>query len=292
MKAKICIGASIALVLACANASATEAVHTQAVVTQPAKATTSRVRASSPKAMALPGLGEMPGAADERENNVVRSTSTATEIVEVSSRFMNRISTPFKEPRMIHAESEEVMKVQKDGQQLYVTLGDVTRPIAAHITGSEPNDPVFSLSLVPKDIAAQVLVLQLDGSQSVSGGFGTAPDKRALSPVYIEKITGVLRAVALGATPTGFSAGRLPLASVNYGSFSAAPLMRYSGPEFDVYRYRLTTQGTATIEMQEESFYSKGVRAVAFFPTALLGANSPTDVFVVADKSATARGAR
>lgn len=295
MKAHVCIAVSLTLSLASWHATASESGELSTPVTtspQP-KAVASRVAPPKPRAMVMPGLGEMPGAPDGRENNVVRSTSTATEVVEISSQYMNRISTPFKAPRMIHAESEDVMKVVSDGQQLYVTLGDVTKTIAAHITGSDPNDPVFSLSLVPKNIEAQVLVLQLDGAGgSMAGGATGAPDKRAKSPVYVEKITSVLRAVALGATPTGFSAGRLPLAAVSYGSFTAAPLMRYSGPEFDVYRYRLTTQGTETIEMQEESFYSKGVRAVAFFPTALLDANSPTDVFVVADKSATARGAR
>lgn len=116
---------------------------------------------------------------------MVRSTSTATEVVEISSRYMNRISTPFKAPRMIHAESEDVMKVVSDGQQLYVTLGDVTKTIAAHITGSDPNDPVFSLSLVPKNIEAQVLVLQLDGAGGgMPGNYGRSRQTRKITCLH------------------------------------------------------------------------------------------------------------
>jgi conjugal transfer pilus assembly protein TraK len=240
----------------------------------------------------LPGLGVLPGATQpEFENNVIRVTPSRTEVVNVSATLMNRIATPFAAPKAIMLDGAGTVTAQ--GQSLFVALNGSPDPVSFYVTGSDPNDPTYSLTLVPQSMPQQTIVLQMDGA-AMSGGVGASVgrDDNPNSPIYTEKIISILRSVALGKTPEGFVEGRLPSAVGNFGAFTAIPLSRVSSSTYDVYRYRLVTESETTIELNEAAFASQGVRAVAFFPSALIARNVPTEVYVVADKQATRIGGR
>lgn len=246
----------------------------------------------APAELPLPGLGVLPGSAQsELENNVIRVTPSRTEVVNVSATLMNRIATPFAAPKAVMLDGTSAVTAQ--GQSLFVALNGSPDPVALYVTGSDPNDPVYSLTLVPQTMPQQTIVLQMDGVAK-GGGVGGSPgrDDNPNSPIYTEKIISILRSVALGKTPEGFVEGRLPSAVGNFGTFTAIPLSRVSSSTYDVYRYRLVTESETTIELNEAAFASKGVRAVAFFPSALIARNVPTEVYVVADKQATRAGGR
>lgn len=237
----------------------------------------------------LPGVGTMPGSAPELDDNVIRVTSNRTHLVNVSATMTNRIATPFETPKAIVA--EDVATVERVGQSLYVATTSEPGPIALYVTGANANDPVVSLTLIPKSMPPQTIVLQLDGIQgSTDSGASRRDDAR--SGAYSERIVAVFRSMALGKIPQGFTQGLLPKASVSLGGITAYPISRYSGPGYDAFRYRIETASPEAMEMEESAFWSKGVRAVAFFPSAVVAKGRPTEVFVLSDKTATSVGSR
>lgn len=239
------------------------------------------------KPLPLPGLGVVPGTKPEQKNNVLRVNSDKTEIVRVSGSLTNRISTPFAAPKAIFLNGN--VTIHPEGQSLYVSTGDSLEPVSLFVTGSGENDPVISLTLVPTyDLPPQIIVLQLDDNEysQLSAKNTLTRQDDARSPIYTERIVGVLRQIALDQTPAGFAKGDLPSAALNLGPIVAIPVSRYSGQSFDVYRYRLEALVNYQIELEEASFWQEGVRAVSFFPSAIVGANRSTEVFVVSDKSA------
>ena len=246
---------------------------------------TAEKRTKPVEAQPLPGLGLMPGNKEESRTQVVRVGTDRNEVVYVSSLLPNRISTPFAEPRSIDQQADDV-EFSVVGQSLYATMKPTGKPVAAYITGANPNDPVISLTLVPKVMPPQTIVLQLDKAQAETGskaGAESAPDNN----VYTDHIRYCLREIALGKTPEGFSEGALPASAANIGNVIAYPKVRYSGPEYDIYRYTILGTTTNDVDLDEGTFYSEGVRAVSFFPTATLRNGKTTEVFIVSDKSAT-----
>jgi conjugal transfer pilus assembly protein TraK len=230
----------------------------------------------------MPGLGVMPGDKQALRANTVRVGGDRTEIIYVSASFPNRISTPFAAPRAIDKSNADITQ---EGQSLYVTLNDPAKAVALYITGDKPNDPVVSITLVPKDLPPQTVVLQLDASIPVGGS--ATRDEAPIDSAYEEQIRYVMRQAALGKAPEGFAEGTLPNSVARIGALIAVPIARYSGPHSDLYRYRVENAADAQVELDEGAFYSDNVRAVAFFPTAVLRKGESTFVFVLADKSAT-----
>lgn len=232
----------------------------------------------------LPGLGVMPGKGDPEDlkPQVVRVSEDKTAVINVSGTLTNRISTPFPAPKAIDNQSKD-FDISQVGQSLYVTM-KTANPVSLYVTGTHPNDPVISLTLLPKQMPAQTVTLQLDKPLAGVNPDGTTDDKAPDSNVYTDQIRYVLREIALGKTPDGFSEGDLPRAVARIGQVMAYPLSRYSGPDYDVFRYRIEAIAD-NVELDEAAFYQAGVRAVAFFPNATLHRGESTEVYVVSDKT-------
>ena len=237
-----------------------------------------------PAAQVLPGVGLLPGEQQLLRPQVVSSRAGRTETVYLSSTMPNRIATPFDAPRLIDAKDVEYEVV---GQSIYLLPTNPDKVIGVYITGSNPTDEVVSLTIVPKLIPQQTVTVQLDGA----GARGAAGDEPApaVDDPYSERIRYVMRQVAMNKVPEGFAEGALPKAVAALPGATLSPISRYSGSAFDVYRYQLTGTSEQPVELSEEAFYTDGVRAVAFFPTAVLQKGERTTVFVIADKTATGK---
>lgn len=245
---------------------------------------------------AMPGIGTMPGEVVQR-SNVVPVTGEETVPVDVSATYMNRIATPFARAKVIDATSGEDKKPQlgemvitANGSSVYVHANGATDAQAIYITGDQPGDPVISLLLIPKSIPNQVIPLQLNGGASIGGLSTSGLDARAKSDVYTDQLVYALRTLASGGRLQGYAEGYMPSAVAAIGEVSIRPLSRHSGAHYDIYRYRVSGPADRTVELQEPSFWAEGVRGVAFFPSSVVGSGAETDLFVVADKSATGQG--
>lgn len=233
----------------------------------------------------LPGIGTMPGDKQAQKAISVRVSSDRNEIVYISTDFPNRIATPFAAPKLVDQGDLDVAYL---GQSVFVTAKS-NKPSAVYVTGSNPNDPVVSLTLVPKNLPPQTINLQLDTPAPTYSGTD-AREEAPAGNAYTDRIKFLMRQVALGKAPEGFSVGKLPRAAARMGDIVVFPESRYSGPTYDIYKYRVETTTPNTIELDEGSFYTEGVRAVAFYPTAVIGKGEATSVFVISDKTAVAGG--
>lgn len=232
------------------------------------------VQAPAKKRKRLPGIAAY--TLDTRNAlplTVVSVGNEGTRMVMLSKVFPNRISTPFSAPRVIDSSNVDI---KQDGSNIFVSP-KTTDPFVIYITGSEPGDQVISLTLIPKDIPAQTIVLQVDT---------TAVVRQQKTESYTQQLIELLRLVAAGKAPEGFSEGRMPNAIAINGELSITPKSRYSGSWMDIYRYSVLNNGKEMAELSETSFYRKGVRAVAIYPNLTLRPGDTTDVYVVADKSA------
>ena len=231
----------------------------------------------------LPGLGLLPGEKRPMMANVVRVTSHYNEVLYVSAGFPNRISTPFATPKLID-NSEVEWRVQ--GQSLYISPISSEKPVGIFVTGAGLNDPVVSLTLIPRNIPAQTIILQMD-EDPVSASISSQPGESEASS-YTDRLRTILRQVVIGKTPAGFAEGRLPVAVGRMNALLVMPEKRYSGQHLDVFKYRVENVGQAEIELAEPSFYRDGVRAVSIYPVIKLRQGMSTSVFVLSDKAALA----
>ena len=253
----------------------------------PAKAGKQRSKpdaSGKPEQAMLPGLGLLPGEKRPMMANVVRVDSHYNEVLYVSSGFPNRISTPFAAPKLID-NSEVEWQVQ--GQSLYLSPKSAEKPVGIFVTGSGVNDPVVSLTLIPRNIPAQTLILQLDEDRSSAAGAEQSGESAEASN-YTDRLRGILRSVVMGKTPAGFSEGLLPMAVGRMGELLVMPEKRYSGQHLDVFKYRVENVGPEEIELAEPSFYRDGVRAVSIYPVIKLRKGMSTSVYVLSDKAALA----
>ncbi len=234
-----------------------------------------------PEQAMLPGLGLLPGEKRPMMANVVRVSSHYNEVLYVSSGFPNRISTPFAAPKLID-NSEVEWQVQ--GQSLYLSPKSAEKPVGIFVTGSGVNDPVVSLTLIPRNIPAQTLILQLD--EDTAAAVSIPPGESAEASGYTDRLRGILRSVVMGKTPAGFSEGLLPVAVGRRDALLVMPEKRYSGQHLDVFKYRVENVGQEEIELAEPSFYRDGVRAVSIYPVIKLRKGMSTSVYVLSDKAA------
>ena len=242
-------------------------------MTQELKTAPSHLAAYKP---ALPGVSTASGTKLPPKNSVVISTTgEGTETAYLSKRFPNLISTPFTKLRVI---GNAPVKKELDGSHLFLTP-QTDQPFTICLSGALPTDPVISLTLIPKDIPAQTITVQVDSTQGMA-------QKKAKVDSYTKQILELLRTVALGKTPEGYAEGAMPnvIATQQSGGIVVVPTSRYSGSELDIYKYKVENN-QETIELSETSFYQRGVRAVSILPSAVLHKGESATVFVLADKS-------
>lgn len=213
--------------------------------------------------------------------NTVAVGDDGTRAAMLSKVFQNRIATPFIAPRIIDSSNVDMVI---DGSSVFVRP-KTSEPFVIYVTGSEPGDQVVSLTLIPKDIPTQTIVLQIDSP-------GTNQIRQQKTESYSQQLTDLLRKVASGKTPEGFSKGKMPNSVAVNGALSITPKSRFSGSWLDIYRYDILNGGKDTIELSETSFYRKGVRAVSIYPNLTLRPGDTSSVFVIANKSTLDEGAR
>jgi len=223
---------------------------------------------------ALPGVGGV----NKRltRSSVIRTNGDGTDNVLISSRFPNRIATPFANPRVIGKTNAQVVR---DGSSLFISPPKKDEPFTIFVTGSNAGDAVISLTLIPKDIPSQVVALQIDSTQ---GGTSKAPRVEG----YTQQVVDLLRTVAAGKTPAGYAEGIMPnfVGRSKNERLVILPVTRYSGSNLDIYKYKVENSHKS-IELSETSFYQKGVRAVSIFPNIVLNKGESTFVYVLADKT-------
>lgn len=235
--------------------------------------------ASKIRAQELPGLGTTPGDASDIRIKSVRVGTDRNELVYISQSQLNKISTPFDSPQIIDSTGATLKAV---GQDLFLQPAS-DKPLTVYITNGGVGQSI-GLTLVPRmNLPAQTIVLLPDspsGSPAVK-----AEVEDIVASDYVSRITALVKSLALGKTPPGFTRSRLPLAVVAGNELVIEPQYKFGGSSYDIYSYKVRSVSTIPLELKEEAFYTDAVRAVAFYPSALLQSGEDTTVFVIADRT-------
>lgn len=236
----------------------------------------------------LPPVGKVPGGIRQVKPTVVYVEDGVTYEVKVSRWMPNRIATPFFVPKV----------VDSSGAQIQVLGGDVfilpsrTEPFVVyiaegdqrHIAGS--GRVVVSLLLIPEEkFPAQNVVIAFEG-QGVREAKKQEGESGSDSP-YVFAIKEVLRDIVRGKVPSGYTRSKFKgdTVAIMGGVVEVVPLEYYTGVEKMIIVYELRNNGREVVELNEESFYRRGVRAVALFPDVVLMPGGRTRLYVLADVS-------
>lgn len=231
----------------------------------------------------LPGLGAPAGApgTEAVEPYTIHAKNGISEFVTVSTKFPNRIQTPFRDPQIIDFSATEYVK---QGGDVYV-VPKGQQPVGIYIRENRPDSPVIALTLVPRDNIPGVTVLaNIDGSYKTPRVPGTR-DEEAMTSSYEEGLVKLMRQVALERAPSGFTESALQVGGATLGPLRIVPEKQFSGSALDIYRYRIINSSKESLELSEETFYQMGVKAVAFYPLLRLDPWQSTKVFIITGKA-------
>ena len=141
--------------------------------------------------------------ANDSGSRVITIKPGINEIIPISVGHPNRVVTPFSNP-VIRTTSNSNFDV--DGSTFYVTSADEGQPVTAFVTEKGSSDVAISLTFVPKRIPPVEVKLRLD-EQDFPGWRGSNVVARRWeeSHPYLTTIREVLRTVATGAMPQGYT---------------------------------------------------------------------------------------
>lgn len=256
-----------------------------------------------------PPLAEVPRETRNNTPLAVVLTPGVNEIINASIGHINRIVTPFPSPEVRTTSSAEISVHEN---VLYVAPQS-EQPVTMYITQSGDEALALSITLNPRRIPPVEARLKVAGHEE---GFVVAADVDPLEAFedvpYVTSLRIVMRALALGEVPSGYSLRHAQL----FEEVCAAPpgLDAYTDGQivFDFSRAQriegaslIATIGRVTyrqpaenggylppIELNELWCADSETAAVAFWPAPLLYTGESAEVFVVRRRAATDRGPR
>lgn len=193
--------------------------------------------------------------------------------VPVSRRHPNIINTPFARAHAVGLKTH--YDLGSNGSAILVTP-KTDKPFFVSITDADnPTGMPISLTLVPSaKLDSQTITVSLGGRQ----GAGAATP----SGGFPQQLAAVIRDIVMLKTPAGYSVRPLHRSFSMASGMSVSPVERYSGNEFDIFRYRLKNTTGRTQTLAEEMFgANERVVAVAFYPKIQVRPGESTDVLIM-----------
>lgn len=225
----------------------------------------------------LPKLGVTSGASPKlMEQNVIKVGSGRNEVVYVSYRQPNRISTPFTKPRIVDMSGTQFQIINRD---IYVAP-DKENPIGIFVSGDDAGSQVASLTLIPANIPGQNISLVFEAPQDMPVHLLDAGP----APTHIDMVRSTLLSAVNGIAPDSYEWSALSVGASRIGNVLVKPRKVMSGRTSNVFVYDLENIGSAEIELTEQSFYDKGVQGVVFWPNVKLKAGEKSQAFIMAMK--------
>lgn len=220
---------------------------------------------------------------------VLHTRLGVNEVVKLSRSLANRIATPFAKPILIDSSNSTAKII---GSDVYYTPAG-SSPIGIFIIDSDNKNQTISLTIIPTDgIPGQNLIVKLEDLRAAEDLAPTAPKGKGGLPGKEADYTSYIRTLmtqALRGKVDGLSVAPLEGGVAKMGDLDITPDLVFTGSIIDIYRYRINNSGKKTIDLHENAFYHKGVRAVAFFPRISLEPSEESYVFILADKPGASR---
>lgn len=221
---------------------------------------------------------------------VVPGTST---YINVSSRMVNEVIVPFVSPRVVQfLRSDTTASITRDGMSIYVATGHEEFLQLIIKDGDRPDEPGISLTLIPvDDIPPQHIRLQpVGGSTTHPNGASRGRTERLESADYEDMLRELLRDAARDEVPSGYTVdANWGGTRLSVGGVVGKSSMRLIGTSLAIEYFTLRNTGSEAVELVEQNFATRGVRAIAFIDNVMLGPGATTRMVWVADKSSTSR---
>ncbi|WP_349617926.1 TraK domain-containing protein [Azotobacter salinestris] len=228
----------------------------------------------------------------ETRQEVLVSPGSNT-LIPISRGQINRLVTPFEKP-IVQTVSEAA--ITASGNALYVTP-HTDQPITLFVTPEDDESIALSLTLLPQTMPPiqANLILAQNGpggwkGQAVQTGARTNTEEASKwerSQPYMDTLRGILRDMALGTLPPGYSFAALP-------SGASIPACAQPGMKFDFSKSQLVTGhdfrifvavaqniSSRTLEFDHGACTHPYRAAVSSWPHEILEPGQKTEVFLV-----------
>ena len=235
------------------------------------------IRNDNPPARQDPQADTMPVASEEPEHPIVVKSGT-TELVRIAKGFLNRIVTPFSDPKVLTASD---LDVKKEGSSIYVAT-NADQPIGIYILPQDSRDSrSVSLTLIPSRIPPRSIELQLP-----AGGLSAAEPSVAQrweeADPYVDTLLSLSEKIAAGEIPEGYALSPMSRpVPCSLPSVSFEPGQQLTGTHYVVYVVRVTNRNRSPIELEGHAgCETPGLAMVAPWPRALLEPDMSTELYV------------
>lgn len=206
-----------------------------------------------------------------------------TEIIPISSGFVNRITTPFNKPKVITAQD---VKVQAEGRSVYVTASG-SKPVGLFITASDPQDDrTISLGLHPKAIPPRTISLTYDGESKATrvAAFKRASGWETETP-YTSTIMRLMASAARQRVPGGYSLEKSKtVVACDIPGLRLSPGQVLDGANLALIIMVAKNTSGAPLTIKEDRCFQPGVAAVSAWPNVNLNAGEETELYVAVNK--------
>jgi len=216
---------------------------------------------------------------------VIKVVPGVNQILPIAKGHINRIITPFSKP-LLNTVSNATFDIHKN--VIYVsTSGDA--PVTMFITpGASTEAVAISLTLVPKAIPPIEATLMFKDDSIVTGYFDSeAAQAWETDQPYVETIKSMLRKIALGDLPPGYSisdfkAGdQIPTCMQEGMSYEFVKGQFLRGHHFNVAIGVVTNVSDVPMEIHEETCVDQNIAAVAAWPNNVIAPGQGTELYVV-----------
>jgi conjugal transfer pilus assembly protein TraK len=211
-------------------------------------------------------------------NAVIKAKPGVTYSVTIARSVLNRITTPFEEPKSLTTESIES---SVEGSSVYVATQSET-PVSLFIQDSD-SQKAISLRLVPVDAAeAADIRIEMDGESPQTAKL---PKGENVGHPYVDELKSVMRSLALGKIPQGYSLDETPkqegrTETCSQPNIGFALGQRLAGASMDILVMRAENTGDFAKVFDETACVSASVLAVAAWPKIRLEPHEKTEVYV------------
>ncbi len=216
---------------------------------------------------------------------VIRPRPGQTENVVIARGKLNRIVTPYADPKVLTVDSVET---KVDGSSVYIATDSET-PVSLFITDAETGGAA-SLQLSPQSMVSPVeMRIEADQGKLVERGDGEPSYGSRLfrqdSP-YITEVKAILQALGKQLIPTGFTLVEAneesspdPVCRAPNLSFRLGQVL--AGTESRIFVFIAQNNGTSPMVFEESVCASENTVAVAAWPKVRLAPGERTEVYVL-----------
>lgn len=220
-----------------------------------------------------------------RTSSVLSVRPGVNQMIPVAVRHLNRLITPFAHPNVT---TTSTAHTEVRGRVVYVAT-DSEVPVTLFITENGDESEALSLTLMPQRIPSREIALRWQGRRQTDTS--ASRNHRAArweeSQPYVATLKRVLRAIALGEVPPGYSLQRPSDAPSGFDCRQPGVRFDFQGGQRLVGRHLQVLVGVAhntsrrPVTVREAACRGETVAAVAAWPHRRLRPNQQTELYVV-----------